>query len=357
MEVALSAAVLYLLFPFFEATLKLRMTDLPFEPKKKRVFSGVAPTGVIHLGNYLGAVRNWVELQADNECFFSVVDLHALTTHPVDLKDKVIEVAKIYLACGLDPGRSVIFVQSHIKEHAELFWLLATIARIPELERMTQYKDKSGEDRRGVTLGLLAYPVLMAADILLYKADLVPVGEDQRQHVELTRDLAKRFNDRFGTVFPVPEIMTLKMAGRIMGLDNPEKKMSKTAASQYNYIALTDPPDAVAAKIGRAVTDSGREVVMSPEKPAISNLLAIYSLVSGQPAGDIEETYRGKGYAEFKKDLADLIIEFLRPIQLSYSRLDDKNVLSILRDGATRARKIAAGTVKEAREKLGLLPS
>ena len=240
------------------------------------VFSGVQPSGVLHLGNYLGAIKNWVQLQEKYRCVFCVVDLHALTVpqDPETFSQKTLEIAKIYLAAGLEAEKSIIFIQSHIKEHAELCWILNTIAKIPELERMTQFKEKAEQHKKDLNVGLFDYPVLMAADILLYQTDLVPVGEDQIQHVELARTLAERFNKKFGETFIVPKALVKKEGARIMGLDDPTKKMSKSAPSPQNYIALTDSPDTIQEKIKKAMTDSGKEIKFDPAaKPAISNLL------------------------------------------------------------------------------------
>jgi len=325
--------------------------------EKETIFSGVQPSGVLHIGNYLGAIKNWLDLQNDFQCIFCVVDLHAITVpqDPKELLKKTIEVAKIYLAAGIDPQKSTIFVQSHVKEHAELCWLLNTITRIPELERMTQFKDKAKERRSDISMGLFDYPVLMAADILLYKAAVVPVGEDQVQHIELARSLAQRFNTRFGEVFVIPKPMVRKEGARIMGLDDSDKKMSKSAASHYNYIALTDSPDEVREKIKKAVTDSGKKIEYGPDKPALSNLLMIYSLLTSRSVVEIEEGYREKGYAEFKKDLAEVVVDFLKPFQEKYNALKDDEVLKILRDGAKKIQPIAAQTLSEVKIAMGII--
>ena len=323
----------------------------------ERVFSGVQPSGVLHIGNYLGAIKNWVDLQNDYQCIFCVVDLHAITVpqDPKELLVKTIEVAKIYLAAGIDPKKSIIFIQSHVKEHTELAWILNTITKIPELERMTQFKDKARENKKDVNMGLFDYPVLMAADILLYKTFGVPVGEDQIQHVELTRTLAERFNNNFGETFVVPKALVRKEGARIMGLDDPTKKMSKSAASSYNYIALTDSPDLIREKIKKAVTDSGKEIVFSPDKPALANLLTIYSLLGGESIKEIERMYQGKGYADFKNGLAEVVVEFLGSFQKRYNELNDEEVLKILNDGANQARQVAGQTLKEVKEAMGIV--
>ena len=326
----------------------------------KVVFSGVAPSGTIHLGNYLGAIKNWVELQKENQCIFCVVDLHAITVpqNPEKLRNKIMEVTAIYLAAGIDPEKSIVFIQSHNQDHAELAWILNTITRIPELERMTQFKDKSKENKTSINAGLFDYPVLMAADILLYGTDIVPVGEDQKQHVELARTLARRFNQNYGEVFKIPQAMVRKEGARIMGLDDPTKKMSKSAKSPANYISLTDPPEIIREKIKKAVTDSGSEIEHDPQnKPAISNLLTIYSLVSGEEINAIVNKYKKHtSYAEFKKDLAEEIIKFLSPFQKKFNELmaNPDSLKKILEQGAAAAKKISAPTLIAAKNKIGL---
>ena len=327
---------------------------------QKRIFSGVAPSGVIHLGNYLGAIRNWLELQDKYRSIFCVVDEHALTIHqpPKKLKEKILEVAAIYLAAGLNPKKSTIFIQSQVPAHAELCWILNTIAKIPELERMTQFKEKSQEHRQEVNFGLLDYPVLMAADILLYQTDLVPVGQDQKQHVELTRTLARRFNKIYGKTLTIPQPLIKKQGAKIMGLDNPLKKMSKSALNPYNYIALIDSPEIIRDKIKKAVTDSGKDIKYDHQnKPAISNLLTIYSLLANQSIKSLEARYRDSGYADFKNDLAEEIIKSLDPFQKKYRRLIKKpdDLKKVLAEGALKANKIAQKTIKEVKNKIGLI--
>ena len=295
------------------------------ESKKKIIFSGVAPSGNIHIGNYLGAIKQWVELQNAGEYqnIFCVVDEHALTTpqDPAKLRSKILEVFTLYLALGLDPEKSIIFVQSSVSEHSELNWILSTITPVGELERMTQFKDKS-QKQKSVLAGLLNYPVLMAADILLYKTNLVPVGEDQLQHIEITRAIAKKFNNTYGQTFAIPEPFLNKEGKRIMGLDDPAKKMSKSAENANNYIALLDSPEIIREKIKSAVTDSGSEIKYDAEnKPAISNLLLIYSLFSKKPISELEKEYAGKNYSVLKHDLAEVIIEGLSPVQKKYQEL------------------------------------
>lgn len=323
----------------------------------KRIFSGVQPTNNIHIGNYFGAIKTWVEMQADNDCIFCVVDLHALTIYqePQVFRQNIINVVKTYLALGIDPKKSIIFAQSDVKEHTELGWYLNTIAKVGELERMTQFKDKAKQHEENVNMGLFDYPVLMAADILLYNTNLVPVGEDQKQHIELARDLAQRFNKLYNETFVIPEPVINRTGARIMGLDDPTKKMSKSAASTANYIALLDDPELGAKKIMKAVTDSGSDVRTGEDKPAISNLLTIFALLSGKMVRDIEKEYNGKGYGEFKKDLSLEVKKFLSEFQDKFNAIDDNEVKSILADGAKRARFIAEKKIKDVKNKIGLL--
>jgi tryptophanyl-tRNA synthetase len=323
---------------------------------KKRIFSGIQPSGNLHIGNYLGAIKNWIKLQYEYDSIFCVVDLHAITVpqDPKELRKKTLDVARAYLAAGIDPEKSALFIQSHVSEHAELCWILNTIAKISELERMTQFKDKSF-NKSGVDAGLINYPILMAADILLYDTQVVPVGEDQLQHVEITRTLAKRFNSRFGETFVIPESFITKEGMRIMGLDDPTKKMSKSAASEYNYINLTDDEETVRRKIKKAVTDSGSEIIYSENKPALKNLINIYSLFSDKKPEGIEKEFKGKNYAEFKNDLADVVVSFMKPFQNKMAGYSDEKVLEILKDGADRVRPIAKAKMEEVKKKIGFL--
>ena len=324
----------------------------------KRLFSGIQPSGNLHLGNYLGAIKQWIDLQNDHEAIFCIVDLHAITVpqDPVVLRKKTLEIAKIYLAVGIDPSKATLFVQSHVREHTELAWILNTIARLGDLEKMTQFKDKSVKsDKETVGVGLFDYPVLMAADILLYDTAVVPVGEDQLQHVELARTLARRFNERFGETFVVPESKITKEGARIMGLDDPTKKMSKSALSEYNYIALTDDADRVRKKIKKAVTDSGTEIVYADDKPALKNLINIYTLLSEKSPQVVVEMYRGKGYSDFKNDLAEVIVNFLAPFQERLQNISDDEVFAILTSGATQAQALAQQKMHTVRERIGLL--
>lgn len=329
--------------------------------RKKIIFSGVAPSGTIHIGNYLGAIKQWVELQNSSEyqTIFCVVDEHAITIpqYPKKLRQKIMEVSALYLAAGIDPKKSIIFIQSHVPEHTELAWILNTITPIGDLQRMTQFKDKS-QKQKSVMAGLFNYPVLMAADILLYKTDIVPVGEDQLQHIELARTLAQKFNKTFGKTFIVPKGAIDKNAKRIMGLDNPIKKMSKSAENPNNYIALMDSPEIIRKKIGSAVTDSGKEISYDEKnKPGISNLISIYSSLSDKQIKDIEKMYKGKSYAEFKKDLSEVIISSLAPIREKYKELENnpEKLKEILKNGANQARQIASQTLSEAKQKIGFI--
>ena len=318
------------------------------------VFSGVQPSGNLHIGNYLGYIKHFVELQHDNEAIFFVADEHAITVpqDPKELRAKTLEVAKLYLACGVDPQKSVVFIQSHIPAHAELAWILNTMTPLGELERMTQFKDK--KEAHGVLAGLLNYPTLMAADILLYQSDSVPVGEDQLQHIELTRTLAEKFNNRFGKTFKIPKALINKDAARIMGLDNADKKMSKSAISEYNYISILEKPEDIRRKIKSAVTDSGSEIKYDLEnKAAVSNLLTIFSGFSGKTISDLEKEYAGKRYSEFKDDLAELLVDKLGKIQEKYNSLSDEEMAGILKEGAKKAKKIANKTLRKAKKKLG----
>lgn len=323
------------------------------------MFSGIQPTGEAHLGNYLGAVRNWVELQAHNEAFFCIVDLHALTLQwdPHRLRDHTLGKTAELIACGIDPDRSVLFVQSHVPAHAELAWILTCVARMGELRRMIQFKEKSRGQSESVGVGLFAYPVLQAADVLLYRAHGVPVGEDQKQHVELMRDLAGRFNASFGATFVLPEAWIPPTGARIMALDDPTQKMSKSARRPQSSIQLVDPPKVIAKKIRSAVTDSGRDVVSGPDKPALTNLLSIFSLVEGTSVPALEERFRSSGYAEFKQALTDVLIEALAPIRERYEELraDPGETERLLAVGAKRATEVAATTMADVREKVGLL--
>ena len=329
------------------------------ESYERRVFSGIQPSGASHLGTYLGALKNWVAVQEEYESYFCIVDLHALTVpqDPKVLRANVREMAAIFIAVGLDPSRAVIFRQSRVSEHTELAWLLNCIAKVGELSRMTQFKDKSQKGgAESASVGLYDYPVLQAADILLYNAHLVPVGEDQRQHLELSRTLARRFNSLYGETFIAPEPMILETGARVMALDEPAKKMSKSSPTPAGYVALLDEPDVIRRKIRRAKTDSGSEIVASPEKPAMTNLLGIYAGLTERAVHEIEDQYRGKGYGDFKKDLAEVVVESLSPIRERTLELlgDPRELDGILESGAEKAREVARPTLHDAWAKLGL---
>ncbi len=323
----------------------------------KRVFSGVQPSGIIHLGNYLGAIKQWVAFQGEvDQSIFCIVDLHAITVpqKKEELQKNILSVAALYLASGVDPKKSRIFVQSTRPEHAELTWILNCFVGMGELHRMTQYKEKTLQHQENVAL--FDYPVLMASDILLYQTTDVPVGEDQKQHLELTRDLAERFNKKYGPTFVVPRYVAKESSKRIMGLDDPSKKMSKSAASPNNYIAMTDTPEIVRQKIKKAVTDSGTEIKAAPNKPAISNLLNIFSEISGKSIPELEKEFKGKSYVEFKDALAKTLIEFLKPIQEKYHKIlkDEKSLRKILDEGSEKIAPLAQKTLREVKEKIGL---
>ena len=323
----------------------------------KRVFSGVQPTGNIHLGNYLGALKQFVELQEDNECIYCIVDEHAITVpqDPKELKKHILDVAALYLAVGLDPKKSIIFVQSQVSGHAELGWILTCCANTGELFRMTQFKAKS-QGKESVGAGLLTYPTLMAADILLYDTDVVPVGNDQKQHIELTRDLAIRVNHHYGKTFVVPDGRFMKEGARIMALDDPTSKMSKSAENIHRPICLLDKPSQIKKSIMKATTDSDGIVKFDAEnKPGISNLLNIYSALSEKTVAELETMYEGKGYGDFKKDLVEVTIDALAPIKQRYQEIrESKELIEILNDGAQKADAIAQETMKRVRKNFGL---
>lgn len=341
--------------PETEAQLK-PMTDAV---QRKRVLSGIQPSGDLTLGNYLGAIRNWVRQQEECESFHPIVNLHAMTVpfDPEVLRRRTLELAAGLLACGIDPEKAVLFVQSQIPEHTELTWILCTQTMYGELGRMIQFKEKRGTASDAKTgAGLFFYPVLQAADILIYDADLVPVGEDQRQHIELTRDIANRFNTTFGDTFKLPEADIKTDGARIMGLDDPAKKMSKSASSPANFIALTDEPSVIRKKINRAVTDSGSEIVAHADKPALTNLLTIFSLMTDTPVSDLETRYDGAGYGQFKRELGDAVAEHLEPIQQRMKELisDHAELERILRRGTERAREVTVPKMERVRDVTGI---
>lgn len=323
----------------------------------KRVLSGVKPSGEMTLGNYLGALRQWVEVSHSMDCFFSVVDLHALTEpqDPKLLRQRTLDIARFFIAAGIDPNKSTIFVQSHVRAHAQLGWLMECVVGMGELNRMVAFKEKS-EHKETVSAALFNYPALMAADILLYQTDLVPVGEDQKQHLELTRDLANRFNRVYGETFKVPEPYIPEVGARIMSLQDPHKKMSKSDENPGAYVLLTDAPEVVLKKFKRAVTDSGSEVRFDDEnKPAISNLMSIYANCTGKTIAEVEAEFAGKQYGAFKVAVGEAVNSVLAPIQARFVELTDEIMREILRDGAERAAKVANATCAAAEANIGLL--
>ncbi|MGI8669387.1 MAG: tryptophan--tRNA ligase [Aridibacter sp.] len=323
---------------------------------KKRIFSGAQPTGELHIGNYLGAIKNWVKLQDEYESFYCIVNLHAITLpqKPEILRKKTLDLARIYLAAGVNPETSTIFIQSDVSEHAELAWTLNCIARMGELERMTQFKDKSKGNAERSSVGLFDYPVLMVSDILLYQTDLVPVGQDQKQHLELTRDLAERFNRDFGETFVVPQAYIPPVGAKIMSLKDPSKKMSKSDENLNASIFLLDDADTITRKIKKAVTDSGTAITFDESRPAITNLLTIYQLMSGKTSEECEVNFEGKGYGDFKRELAEVVVEYMKPFQEKVKDYDDAELSKILKNGAEKAREVASVTLKDVYEKMGI---
>jgi tryptophanyl-tRNA synthetase len=327
-----------------------------------RVLSGIQPSGQLTIGNYLGALKQWVQVQHRYESFYCVVDLHAITAlqDPQALRAGTREVAALYLACGIDPHKSTVFVQSHVAAHPELSWILECFTPMGWLSRMTQFKEKSSKlDGDSIQTGIFTYPVLMAADILLYQADVVPVGDDQRQHLELTRDLAQRFNHQYGDVFTIPEAMIPVTGARVMGLDAPTAKMSKSEASEYHAVYLLDPPDKIRKKIMRSVTDSSAVIKFSeePERAGVNNLLTIYQAFTDEDAAAVEGRFEGKGYGDLKKTVAEVVIEGLAPIQARYQEITGEGgyIDQILTEGAARAAVIAYKTLDEVKERVGFL--
>jgi len=325
------------------------------------VLSGIQPSGRLTLGNYLGAIKNWLPLSATYDCYYMLVDLHAITVRqdPAILRERCYEFLALYIACGLDPARNTLFVQSHVPAHARLSWILNCYTQFGELSRMTQFKDKSAKHVDNINAGLFDYPVLMAADILLYQAEQVPVGDDQKQHLELTRDIALRFNNLYGNVFKVPEPMIPPVGARIMGLQEPTGKMSKSDDAETNALYLLDPPDTIVRKIKRAVTDMDNSVRFSiAEKPGVSNLLSILSATTGEAIPALESRFAGQGYGAFKSAVADAVVECLKPVQAKYHgiREDREGLRRVLQDGAHRASVRADATLKNVHEVLGFIP-
>ena len=327
---------------------------------KKIILSGIQATGKLTLGNYLGAIGNWVSMQEEYNCYYMIANLHSLTVrnNPEDLKNNTLKILATYIAAGLDPDKNTLFIQSQVKEHAELGWILDCYTYMGELSRMTQFKDKSQKHADNINAGLFTYPALMAADILLYKADLVPVGEDQRQHLEITRDLAQRFNKIYGETFVVPEAYVKKESARIMGLQDPTSKMSKSSTNLNDVIFLEDEPEVILKKFKKAVTDSENLVKFDlEEKPGVSNLMQIYASVTGKNMEEIEKEFEGRGYGDFKTTVANSVIEKLEPIQKKQKELleNKKYLEDIYTKGAENARKLASQTLREVKDKIGII--
>lgn len=327
---------------------------------KKVIFSGVKPSGDLTLGNYLGAIKNWVELQEEYDCYYCIVDLHSITVsqEPKDLRRRTLEVLSQYIAAGIDPEKSTLFIQSHLSQHAELSWVLSCMTYMGELNRMTQFKEKSKQNSKNLNAGLFTYPVLMASDILLYQTDVVPVGDDQKQHLELARNLAQRFNNRYSETFKVPEPMISKVGARIMDLQDPTVKMSKSEDNNKGCILIKDDPDTIRRKVKRAVTDSLNRIKYTDEQPGIKNLLTIYSKITGEDVKEIEAKYQGEGYGKFKSDVAEVIVEGLRPIREKYLELmNDKEYLNeVYSKGSKKAEYIARKTLRKVYKKTGFIP-
>lgn len=328
--------------------------------KREVLFSGIQPSGNLMIGNYIGTLKHWVKLQERYQSYFVLVDLHTITVKqdPKELRERCYDFLALYIASDIDPDQNIIFVQSHVSAHAELAWILNCFSYMGELNRMTQFKDKSARYSSNINVGLFDYPVLMAADILLYDTNLVPVGHDQKQHLELTRDLAMRFNNIYGDVFVIPEPYIPPLGGRIMGLQEPSKKMSKTDENENNYIALLDSPETIRKKMQRAVTDSGKQICSDPEKPGVSNLLTLYSAITDQSIADLEMQYQDQGYGAFKKDIGEALIDFLSPLQEKFYALrsDSKKMTKILSHGAALANKKSQETLLKVQDCIGLIP-
>ncbi len=327
--------------------------------KKPIILSGVTPSGILTMGHLAGALLNWVKLQSEYECYFMIADLHAITVkqEPASLRQRTLDTAAMFIASGINPDVSTLFIQSHIPEHTQLTWVLNTFTGMGECSRMTQFKDKSSKHSENVNVGLFDYPVLMASDILLYQADLVPVGEDQKQHLELTRNLAQRFNFNYSDTFKVPEPYIPKVGARIMSLQNPSEKMSKSDTNQGATIFLTDTDEQIKNKIKRAVTDSGTEVKFTDDKPGIKNLMTMYNLATGESFDSIEEKYSGKGYGQFKSDTAEIVANYIKPIREKYNELiaNKEQLKQILMQGNDKAKRSAFKTLRKVYKKVGFV--
>ena len=328
--------------------------------KKKVIFSGIQPSGQLTLGNYLGALKNWVKLQDEFDCYFCVVDLHAITVkqEPKDLRQRTLEVLAIYIAAGIDPNKNTMFIQSHVPAHCEASWLLTCSTYMGELSRMTQYKDKSKKYGDSIGAGLFTYPVLMASDILLYNADLVPVGQDQKQHLELARDIANRFNNAYSPTFTIPDPYIPKVGAKIMSLQEPTKKMSKSDENPNSYILILDPPEVIRKKVSRAVTDSLGVINYSDEQPGVKNLLDILIAIKNTTSEELVEYYKDKGYADLKKDVAEAIVSELEPIQNKVKEIlsDKKKLEEVYKLGAEKASYTSMKTLRKMQKKIGLIP-
>ncbi len=329
------------------------------EEQKKVILSGIQPSGGLHIGNLIGAISNWVNFQYEYRCYYTIVDLHAITVRqkPADLRKNTLDLTALLLACGVDPAVSTLFIQSHVREHAELSWVLNTFTQMGELSRMTQFKDKSRKYAENINVGLFTYPVLQAADILLYQADLVPVGEDQKQHLELTRDIAVRFNNTYSPTFMVPDYFIPKVGARIMSLTEPAKKMSKSDENDKSAIYITDGEKEIINKVKRSVTDSGTEIKFTEEKPGIRNLISLYNVATGKGIEEIEKEFEGKGYGDFKAAVGEAVAEYIRPIREKYEQFrDDKNYLQgVLTKGAEDASRTANKTLRKVYKKVGFV--
>jgi tryptophanyl-tRNA synthetase len=336
------------------------MGVIKMEEKKKVIFSGIQPSGELTIGNYLGAIKNWVKLQDEYDCYFCVVDLHAITVkqEPKDLRARTLEVLAIYMACGIDPEKNTLFIQSHVPAHSEGAWLLNCYTYMGELGRMTQFKDKSQRYGESISSGLFSYPVLMAADILLYDTDLVPVGSDQKQHLELSRDIAERFNNTYSPTLKIPDPYIAKDGARIMDLQEPDKKMSKSAENANGYILIMDPPEVIRKKISRAITDSLGIVKYTDNQPGVKNLISILGAITGMTIEEIEKKYEGQGYANFKKDVGEAIVGELEPIQKRVREIlaDKSSLEEVYKKGAERANYTANKTLRKMQKKIGFIP-
>ncbi|MCR5467990.1 MAG: tryptophan--tRNA ligase [Lachnospiraceae bacterium] len=327
--------------------------------KKKRILSGIQPTGIFTLGNYIGAIRNWEQMQEDFECAYFIADLHSLTVRqePAKLRKQILEAFALLLACGIDPKKSLCFIQSHVPTHTELSWILSGVTQFGELSRMTQFKDKSAKHADNVNAGLFTYPVLMAADILLYQADFVPVGADQKQHLEFTRDIAERFNSRYSPTFTLPEPYIAESGARVMSLQDPTKKMSKSDENPKAFVSILDTPDVIMSKFKSAVTDSDTEVCYKEGKDGINNLMSIYSVLNNKSLDEVEKEFAGKGYGDFKKAVGETVVEALRPIREEFDRLKTEKAYleEVYTEGARNATAISSRTLSKVKRKVGLL--